>query len=1083
MGDPSYTLSSEEQTLVDQILEQHPEHKARLEEVLTERHQRIQAARSEIRGLFCYVEGATGTLHLQDLPEGQQRAVIPLHDAEPGTRSGEIWSETALLVHYEDGKQARQLNLLGEAQGLLMADGFNYHYPFSVSEQYIGLSNSYHSPYQATAEWDAYDLLASPQQNYLFVTQRWAGRLSVIDLNHHSLHSQYQIREAGHTQALNLSWDEHKHKLYLTDNLSSRLTVIDLQTQQQESFELPWGTLGNLALGFERNCIYLELLDDAPRLVYLELDSLQTLKELDVSGASQILVKGLPCDLMQLTPDRELLLFATLADAEHLPHIHVIKTRETRVIRQYKLKEGGTYRDIAVQHPSRYFVEAADLTAYLAQEQLLPEQIHPIDQSSLTAKVPAITLFANSEEEIVRICVARVAAEHNINLEHYPLKKRLLRQQAVDAREALEKELTAEIDVNLPDGSPLHLSLSRQGVLQQLAQRHVESNDTQSLLFLPGECCPICGAAENPAPCSQCNFNLLQATPLDELPDFEDNPHAVAMGLLRRVSILEGASEEVLQDLAEQLKPVNVDDGDILLEEGQLGSALYFVLEGQLQVKRAGLRNVIALLSEGDVVGEMGLVSSEPRSATVQAKGQVQVLRLEREDFLRAIQRNPQFTLQLRRLALERRQLAQKYILKQQRKSLNRVRARMAAKKIRWLSLFKDADPALIEALADQVKPVSFEPQELICRQGEPAHSLYLLQQGQVKVSSEGQEIAELSEGALFGEMAFFLQQARAADVIAESYCRCLEWSYQDLQVILFDFPEIDRQLKLMVAERHTEMLEAVERSDESPELRVFSKAEAPLPPFYLSLKHNKLFHVGAEGLEFALHRESGLALYQAQMYSLHDEQVFIADTLNDRVLLVDLEAQQRVKHWDHYQYGLIQPLAAYANDDHEILITDSGNQRLLIIKDGKICWEYAAPREIVAPRQACFTPQGSILLVDSELHQVLEIERESQEIVWSYGQQLLAGGAPGFLASPHCALRLDNGLTVIADTGNHRILWVNHEAEVVQRVRKLDIKSLHQPVQLMALENDHLAVFCRDPERILVLNAAGERAWSGTLE
>lgn len=74
----------------------------------------------------------------------------------------------------------------------------------------------------------------------------------------------------------------------------------------------------------------------------------------------------------------------------------------------------------------------------------------------------------------------------------------------------------------------------------------------------------------------------------------------------------------------------------ILFEQGDESDALYIVRSGTLEVSAVsplGEKVVLATLGEGTVVGEMSLIEGGPRSATVSAIDEVEVLKLSRASF------------------------------------------------------------------------------------------------------------------------------------------------------------------------------------------------------------------------------------------------------------------------------------------------------------------------------------------------------------------------------------------------------------------------------------------------------------------
>ncbi len=83
-------------------------------------------------------------------------------------------------------------------------------------------------------------------------------------------------------------------------------------------------------------------------------------------------------------------------------------------------------------------------------------------------------------------------------------------------------------------------------------------------------------------------------------------------------------------------------DRQVLFREAEAGSSLYLLTRGHLLVRRKS--HVVATLNPGEVVGELSVLDSQPRSADVLAHGQVTTLRLEREDLLALIERRPALT-------------------------------------------------------------------------------------------------------------------------------------------------------------------------------------------------------------------------------------------------------------------------------------------------------------------------------------------------------------------------------------------------------------------------------------------------------
>lgn len=119
--------------------------------------------------------------------------------------------------------------------------------------------------------------------------------------------------------------------------------------------------------------------------------------------------------------------------------------------------------------------------------------------------------------------------------------------------------------------------------------------------------------------------------------------------LLASVEIFAGLDRVALAKLAAHLEPLAVADGDLIVRQGDPADAFYLVARGRLGVyvaidEQAEARR-IGTLGRGAPFGEMGLLTGEPRSATVRADGDANVLRLARSAFLDLVRREPQVAL------------------------------------------------------------------------------------------------------------------------------------------------------------------------------------------------------------------------------------------------------------------------------------------------------------------------------------------------------------------------------------------------------------------------------------------------------
>jgi serine/threonine protein phosphatase PrpC/CRP-like cAMP-binding protein len=86
-------------------------------------------------------------------------------------------------------------------------------------------------------------------------------------------------------------------------------------------------------------------------------------------------------------------------------------------------------------------------------------------------------------------------------------------------------------------------------------------------------------------------------------------------------------------------------DGDIIIREGDKGDELYIVLEGQVRVSRED--RTLTLLGPGEHVGEMALIRSVPRSATVAAVGRAELISIRRADFFEILRKEHEVAVKM----------------------------------------------------------------------------------------------------------------------------------------------------------------------------------------------------------------------------------------------------------------------------------------------------------------------------------------------------------------------------------------------------------------------------------------------------
>ena len=291
---------------------------------------------------------------------------------------------------------------------------------------------------------------------------------------------------------------------------------------------------------------------------------------------------------------------------------------------------------------------------------------------------------------------------------------------------------------------------------------------------------------------------------------------------LLALPVFQGTSKALLEKNAGAVVRRRFAPGETICREGEYGSTAFYLLEGDAEVSIAtpiahlegrsrggglfgrmsrflqslvsrdeeaeggggGLipidatvdlsrRNPIATLRTGDLFGEMTCISFYPRSATVKAKTPIVALEMLR-NILDLLKRGSKsFKEQLER----------------------NYRDRALATHLRALPLFKGLTDEFLAGLKERVELASYEPGQVICKQGDPADKLYLIRVGFVKVSQQspgGEVILQyLHRSDYFGEMGLLGAGVRTATCTALDHVELVQIGKEDFARMMEAFPAI----------------------------------------------------------------------------------------------------------------------------------------------------------------------------------------------------------------------------------------------------------------------------------------------------
>lgn len=130
---------------------------------------------------------------------------------------------------------------------------------------------------------------------------------------------------------------------------------------------------------------------------------------------------------------------------------------------------------------------------------------------------------------------------------------------------------------------------------------------------------------------------------------------------LSKVPLFSKLEQSKLKLLAFTSELQTFEDGEIVFTEGEVADCAYVILDGQANIfaktSEDGGEMVVGTLQSNQLLGELGVLTTSPRSATIRASGQLMMLRIGTDMFLKLLAENPSVALDVMR------QLSSKLVL------------------------------------------------------------------------------------------------------------------------------------------------------------------------------------------------------------------------------------------------------------------------------------------------------------------------------------------------------------------------------------------------------------------------------------
>lgn len=139
-------------------------------------------------------------------------------------------------------------------------------------------------------------------------------------------------------------------------------------------------------------------------------------------------------------------------------------------------------------------------------------------------------------------------------------------------------------------------------------------------------------------------------------PGGETREHADLQAALRQV--FGPLDDRLLAEISAKLEIVDVSGGSALFRQGDPGDSLYILLRGRLNVSlldpETGVEKLLGETAPGEVVGEIGLLTGEARSASLWATRDSRLVRISQQAFDALAENNPDLLRRLAKVVVDR---------------------------------------------------------------------------------------------------------------------------------------------------------------------------------------------------------------------------------------------------------------------------------------------------------------------------------------------------------------------------------------------------------------------------------------------
>ncbi|GLV39476.1 foraging [Carabus blaptoides fortunei] len=222
-----------------------------------------------------------------------------------------------------------------------------------------------------------------------------------------------------------------------------------------------------------------------------------------------------------------------------------------------------------------------------------------------------------------------------------------------------------------------------------------------------------------------------------------------------------------IREIVDCMYPVEYAAGSLIIKEGDVGSIMYVMEEGRVEVSREN--KYLSTLAPGKVLGELAILYNCKRTATIKAASDCKLWAIERQCFQTIMMRT------------------------------GLIRQAEYTDFLKSVPIFKNLPEDTLIKISDVLDETFYADGDYIIRQGARGDTFFIISKGQVKVtmkqpnSSEEKYIRTLTKGDFFGEKALQGDDLRTANIICDDPegCTCLVIDRETFNQLISNLDEI----------------------------------------------------------------------------------------------------------------------------------------------------------------------------------------------------------------------------------------------------------------------------------------------------